>query len=126
MKRVLAFFLIATSVLGAIAHKPSATPQDVFDSMREVFRPQKAAGVHAKYQWEISGPHGGQWFIEVNDGKYRMGRGRVPNPNVTFIVSDNDWVAISNNQLSGFWAYVTGRLKVHGSQMLARKLDEMF
>lgn len=128
MKRIFALLLIAiaTSTFAAAAHKPSATPQDVFDSMREVFRPQKAAGVHAKYQWEISGPHGGQWFIEVNDGKYRMGRGRVPNPNVTFVVSDNDWVAISNNQLSGVWAYMTGRLRVHGSQMLARKLDEMF
>lgn len=126
MKRALIFCLFATSAFATTHQRPSATPQDVFDSMREVFRPDKAAGVHARFQWEISGPRGGHWWIEVNDRNYKMGHGKIPNPNVTFIVSDNDWVAISNNQLSGVWAYMTGRLRVHGSQMLARKLDEMF
>ena len=39
---------------------------------------------------------------------------------------DKDWVAISHDQLSGTWAYLTGRLKVRGDQGLARKLDEIF
>jgi putative sterol carrier protein len=126
MKRALIFCLVATSAFAAANQHTSATPQDVFDSMREVFRPEKAAGVHAKYQWDISGSHGGQWWIEVDDRKFKMGHGKISDPNVTFVVSDKDWVAISNQQLSGVWAYMTGRLKVHGSQMLARKLDEMF
>jgi putative sterol carrier protein len=54
-----------------------------------------------------------------------MGRGKIPNPDVTFITSDNDWVALSNGKLSGAWATITGRLKVHGSHAVARKLDEM-
>ncbi|MFL6583587.1 MAG: SCP2 sterol-binding domain-containing protein, partial [Chthoniobacterales bacterium] len=74
----------------------------------------------------ISGPHGGHWWIEVNDRKFKMGHGKIPDPNVTFIVSDNDWVAISNNQLSGTWAVITGRLHVQGDKALARKLDGMF
>jgi putative sterol carrier protein len=126
MKRALIFCLVATSAFAAANQHTSATPQDVFDSMREVFRADKAAGVHAKFQWDISGPRGGHWWIEVNDRTFKMGRGKIPDPNVTFVVSDNDWVAISNEQLSGTWAYLTGRLRVHGSQMLARKLDEMF
>ena len=126
MRRAFFLFLIATSAFAAAHQRLSATPQDVFDSMREVFRPDKAAGVHAKFQWDISGPRGGQWWIEVNDRTFKMGHGKIPDPNVTFVVSDNDWVAISNEQLSGVWAYMTGRLRVHGNQMLARKLDEMF
>lgn len=106
--------------------RPSATVQDVFDGMRASFRPEKAAGVHARYQWEITGDRGGQWWIEVNDGWLKMGRGRVENPNVTFVVSDKDWVAISNGKLSGTWAFVTGRLKIRGEQSTARKLDGMF
>ncbi|PYL85635.1 MAG: hypothetical protein DMF17_07955, partial [Verrucomicrobia bacterium] len=47
-------------------------------------------------------------------------------PSVTFITSDNDWVAMSNGTLKGTWAFLTGRLKVHGPQSLARKLDEIF
>ena len=94
--------------------------------MRESFRADKAKGVHARYQWELSGPNGGQWWIEVNDGKFKMERGKIDNPNVTFVASDNTWVALSNGTLKGTWAVLTGRLKVRGSQSLARKLDEIF
>ncbi len=100
-------------------------PQQVFDGMRDDFLPEKSKGLHLRYQFSLTGPQGGEWWIEVNDGKFKMGRGKVENPDVTFIASDNDWVALSNGKLSGTWATLTGRLKVHGSHALARKLDEM-
>jgi len=106
--------------------KPSSTPQEVFDGMRQSFRPDKARGVHAKYQWELSGPDGGEWWIDVENGKFKMGRGKIDGPNVTFITSGKNWVAMSNGKLSGTWAYMTGRMKVRGSQSVARKLDEIF
>ena len=110
----------------APASHVDSTPQDVFDAMRGSFQPGKAKDVHARYQWELSGPNGGQWWIEVSDGTYKMGKGQINDPNVTFIASDKDWVAISHDQLSGTWAYLTGRLKVRGDQGVARKLDEIF
>jgi putative sterol carrier protein len=94
--------------------------------MRESFRADKAQGVHAKYQWNLSGPNGGDWWIDVEDGKFTMGKGKIDNPTVTFITSDSDWVAMCNGKLKGSWAFMTGRLKVHGSQSVARKLDEIF
>ncbi|MEY2539998.1 MAG: hypothetical protein QOG67_3738 [Verrucomicrobiota bacterium] len=104
----------------------NSTPQQVFDGMRGSFLPDKAKGVQARYQFDLSGPNGGRWWIEVNDGKCRIERGTIHNPGVTFLASDRDWVALSNGKLPGFWAYLTGRLKIHGDQKLARKLDEMF
>jgi putative sterol carrier protein len=105
---------------------PSSTPQEVFDGMRQSFRAEKAKGVHARYQWELSGPNGGEWWIEVNDGTLKIGRGRIDNPSVTLVASDKTWVALSNGKLSGFWASLTGRLKIRGDQSLARKLGEIF
>ena len=104
----------------------ASTPQQVFDSMRESFKADKAKGVHARYQWELSGPNGGEWWIDVNDGTYKMGKGKIDNPSVTFVTSDKNWVALSNGTLGGKWAFFTGRLKIRGSQSLARKLDEIF
>jgi putative sterol carrier protein len=103
-----------------------STPQEVFDSMRGSFQANKARGVHARYQWDLSGPQGGEWWIDVDDGKYKMGKGKIDNPNVTFVAKDKDWVAVSNHQLGGTWAYLTGRLKIRGDQGLARKLGEIF
>src|SRR5437763_12380388 len=119
--------VIGLGAASAASQEPSSsTPQRVFDSMRASFKPDKAKGVHARYQWELSGPNGGEWWIDVNDGTYKMGKGKIDNPSVTFITSDKDWVAMSNGQLKGTWAYVTGRLKVRGPQSVARKLDEIF
>ena len=114
------------SITAASNEPPNATPKDVFDGMRQSFQAGKAKGVHLKYQWQLSGPNGGDWWIEVKDGKYEMGRGKVGNPDVTFITSDKNWVALSNGTLGGKWAFFTGRLKIHGSQDAARKLDEIF
>jgi len=104
----------------------SSTPQEVFDVMRQSFQAEKAKGVHARYQWDLSGPNGGQWWIDVNDGAYKMGKGKIDNPNVTFVATDKDWVAVSNGKLGGTWAYMTGRLKIRGDQGLARKLGQIF
>ena len=108
------------------ADAKNATPQQVFDGMQKSFNTDKAKGVHASYQWNISGPDGGDWFIVVTDGKCQMGKGTTPNPDVTFTVSDKDWVAISNDDLSGSWAYLTGKLKIKGPQSIAKLLDGMF
>lgn len=119
--------MFGSSVLNAASNEPdNETPQQVFDGMRENFKPEKAKGVHARYQWILSGPNGGDWWVEVNDGTHKMGRGKIDNPNVTFICSDKTWVALSNGKLKGTWAYLTGRLKVRGDQNVARKLDEIF
>ena len=118
-----ALLLTAIALFAADAKR---TPQDVFDGMRESFSPQKAAGVQARYQFSLTGPNGGDWWIEVKDGKYKIARGKIENPDVTMIASDDDWVALSDGKLSGPWAFVTGRLKIRGDRAVAKKLGEMF
>jgi len=122
----IALGVFGSNLVTAAERKPSITPQQVFDGMRQDFRSDKARGLRARYQWELSGPDGGEWWIEINDGKYKMGRGRIAEPNVTFVTSDKDWVALSNGKLTGTWAYLTGRLKVRGPHAIARKLDDIF
>jgi putative sterol carrier protein len=127
---LLSAMIVTTVCIGTVsaaAEEPSnTTPQGVFDGMRQSFQAEKAKGVHARYQWELSGPNGGQWWIDVEDGKYKMGKGKISNPSVTFVAKDKDWVAVSNGKLGGTWAYMTGRLKIRGDQGLARKLGEIF
>ena len=127
---LLSAMIVTTVCIGTVsaaAEEPSnTTPQGVFDGMRQSFQAEKAKGVHARYQWELSGPNGGQWWIDVEDGKYKMGKGKISNPSVTFVAKDKDWVAVSNGKLGGTWAYMTGRLKIRGDQGLAKKLGEIF
>ena len=117
----------ALNAAGASLNEPdNSTPQQVFDGMRENFHPEKAQGVHLHYQFNLSGSNGGEWFVDVSDGKCKIDKGKIDNPDVTFSASDKDWVALSNGKLKGWWAFLSGRLKIQGEQALARKLDEMF
>ena len=128
------FFIIAALIVApwqnAIAatssERPHSTPQQVFDGMRHSFRAEKAKGLHVRYQFNLRGPNGGNWFIDVNDGKFRMNRGNIVNPNCTFVASDDDWVALSNGTLNGTWAFLSGRLKILGDRAFAKKLNEIF
>ena len=94
--------------------------------MRKAFRSDKAKGAHIRYQFRLHAPQATEWWIVVNDGAFTMGKGVVEHPDVTFSCSGNDWVELSNGTLGGIRAYLTGRLRVTGSQFLARKLDDMF
>ena len=121
------FLALGLGVVSAASNeRRDSTPQDVFDGMRKSFRADKARGVNVRYQFNLSGPNGGDWFIEVNHGKFKMARGSIDNPNVTFVTSDKDWVALSNGDLGGTWAFMTGRLKIRGDRGLAKKHGEIF
>ena len=78
----------------AATERLNSTPQGCSTAMRQSFQANKAKGVHARYQWELSGPQGGQWWIDVDDGTYKMGKGKISDPNVTFVAKDKDWVAV--------------------------------
>ena len=51
----------------------NSTPQQALDKRQDAFQGDKAKGVHASYQWELSGPSGGDWWLIVNDGTYITG-----------------------------------------------------
>jgi putative sterol carrier protein len=108
------------------SREQNSTPQQALDKRQDAFQADKAKGVHASYQWKLSGRDGGEWWLSVNDGTYKMGRGKIDNPNVTFAASDQDWVAMSNKTLNVQWAYLTGRLRIQGSHRLVKELDEIF
>lgn len=121
----MAISALACPATAASSASRDTVPQEVFEAMRGSFRPDRAKGVHARYQFDLSGPNGGEWWVKIDDGKFQMGKGKIDHPDVTFVASDKDWVALSNGTLSGTWATLAGRLKVRGNQWLARKLDEM-
>ncbi len=128
MKQLKIFLAVAVILLASSisATAGGATPQEVFDSMRANFRADKAAGLNARYQFEISGARGGTWAVEVKNSRCHFQKAKIEKPDVTLTVSDKDWVALANGRLNGVWAFATGRLKIRGDQNVARKLDELF
>src|SRR2546423_11608544 len=72
--------ILAMLCSSALRAADNSTPQQVFDGMRQSFQADKAKGVHAKYQWELSGSNGGGWRIEETAAPDKKGRGETSNP----------------------------------------------
>lgn len=100
--------------------------KEAFDAMPGNFKSDKAAGMKAVYQWDITGEGGGKWNAEIADGKCTVNEGEHASPNITITVSAKDWLDILNGKLDGQMAFMSGKLKVKGDMSLAMKLKTLF
>lgn len=99
---------------------------DVFEEMVKHFNPGAAQGTTAAYQFEISGPEGGTWALDIKDGACELIKGGVASPSVTISLADKDWMAIREGKLNSQMAFMQGKLKIKGDMNLAMKLQTMF
>jgi len=102
------------------------TMAELFEQMPSVFNPAAAAGLNKTFQWNITGDEAGVWAFKINNGQGEVIPGGVEKPDVTFTISDKDWIAITEGKLDGMNAFMTGKLKVSGDMMLAMKLQNLF
>jgi putative sterol carrier protein len=104
----------------------AASVKEAFAQMPQNFKSDKAAGMKAVYQWDITGEGGGKWYAEIADQKIKVSEGQHASPNITITVSAADWLAILNGKLDGQMAFMSGKLKVKGDMSLAMKLKTLF
>ena len=102
------------------------TISELFEQMPSVFNPAAAAGMNKTFQWNITRDEAGVWAFKINNGQGEVIPGGVEKPDVTFTISDKDWLAITEGKLDGMNAFMTGKLKVSGDMMLAMKLQNLF
>ncbi len=102
-------------------------------SVKEFFRdlPAKldaeaADGVEAVYQFDLSGPEGGQYHLTIKDGACSVREGVHQNPQVTLSLSGADCLGILEGRLDGMSVALSGRLRVAGDLVLAIQLKSLF
>jgi putative sterol carrier protein len=87
--------------------------------------PDKAKEIGAKYQLNISGDGGGEWFIDCVDAKMESGNPGGADCTID-ITADDFQKLVENPQANGMQLFFSGKLKVAGNQMLAMKLQKLF
>ena len=102
------------------------TVKETFDAMAGRFRPDKAAGVNAIIQYEISGDQGGTWCAAIKDGQCAVTSGATASPTLTLGMSAQDWLDMVGVKLSCQKAFMSGKLKLKGDMGLAMKIGSMF
>lgn len=103
---------------------PQATSvEQVFDHIEEGFHPEKAEGMDAVFQFEISGDNGGNYWVKVVNQQVEAHEGLHESPTMTLRASAPDFLALVNGQLNPMTAFMQGKVKVQGDMGLALKLQ---
>jgi len=102
------------------------TVRETFDAMPTKFRADKAVGVNATIQYDISGDQGGTWHAVIKDGTCTVNSGPAADPNLTLAMSAQDWIDMAGGKLSGQMAFMSGKLKLKGDMGLAMKVGSLF
>lgn len=97
-----------------------------FAELGDKIDPNKAAGMNATFQFDITGDDGGQWYVTIADGKAEVHEGATEAANLTLTATDENWLKIISGQMGGQTAFLTGKLKIKGDMSLAMKLQSVF
>ena len=85
-------------------------------------RADKIASINAIYEFQIDGPTGGTWTLDLTAPGGQVKSGSAGNANCTVKMGDENFVKMVSGQLNPQMAFMTGKLKVTGNMGLALKL----
>jgi putative sterol carrier protein len=103
------------------------TPREFFETVLPArFDPEKAAGVEAVVQVNISGSEGGDWVVVLKDRRMQVKEAVDPSPTITLRVADVDFVDLINGKLGAVKAFMTGKLEFEGSMSTGMKLMHLW
>lgn len=100
--------------------------QEIFENIDQGFDPDKAEGVDAIFQFNLTGDDGGQYWIKVVDKQAEVHEGTHDNPTMVITSSAQDYIDLVNGELNPMSAFMQGKVKVKGDMGLALKLQAMF
>ncbi len=108
---------------------------DQVASVKEVFeqrmpdrlrnKPDVVSKINAVYQFNISGPSGGNWSVDCTKPGGEVKPGQAAGARCTVACTDADFLNIVNGKLNAQMAFRSGTLKSQGDMGLAMKLQQI-
>jgi putative sterol carrier protein len=102
--------------------------EEIFRRMPEQFDPERAAGVEAVIEWQVTRPDGepDRWQLAIRDGTCTLARDGTAKPDVSLRVAPVDFVKLITGVDAGPKMFVFGRLRIRGNVMLAARMQGWF
>jgi len=102
------------------------TIEKLIELMPKAFLPEKAQGVDAVIQYNLTGAQAGDWVITIKDGQCTVAKGTADNPKLTLAADGADYLAVVTGKLNPMSAFSAGKIKLKGDLGLAMKLMNFF
>ncbi len=111
----------------------ASTPDEVhdllartFDYMPLTYWPERGGDLKAAFLFNLTGPGGGEWTLEISGPDCRSYEGRPERASMEIIASPTDWVDLTTKSLNPIWGFLSRRIKIRGNILLALKLERLF
>ena len=98
----------------------------IFKHLPDAFMPEKANGIKAVIQIELSGEGASNWIINIADRKIDVAEGLVNSPSMTLQMAASDYVALTRGEANPMALFAAGRVKLQGDMGLALRFQQLF
>ncbi len=102
------------------------TVEQLVHNHEKAFRPEAAEGVDAVIQYHLTGEEGGDYIINIHEGKCTVAPGNAEEPRMTLTADAHDFKDVLTGKANGMQYFMTGKLKLAGDLNLAMKLTSFF
>ena len=90
--------------------------EDIFDTMKERFRPEGAAGVNTSFGYDIKNI--GKWKLEINGGEMNLEKkDALSDCDVVMHADANTFVGVNIGKIDGMEMITAGKMKIDGDMM---------
>lgn len=96
----------------------------IFPAMVDNFIPEKASGVNATIQFELSGDNGGVYWVKIEEGSVTHGDGEAE-ADMTVKAAADDFHGIASGETNPMQAFMMGKIKLD-DMGLGMKMIAMF
>jgi len=86
----------------------------------------RSSEIGHRYQFNISGPNGGKWFLNLEKATLKS-KEDLHSAECVIEITDDDFLKLyTAPQANGMQLFFSGKMKVTGNQMLLLKLQRVF
>ena len=100
--------------------------KEIFDKMPQAFIPEKARGINAIIQLDLSGQGGGTWQLKIVNGQLTTQPGSAGTPDLTLGMDAQDYIALTRGEANPMNLFMAGKIKLQGDMTLAMRFQDMF
>lgn len=103
------------------------TLKNIFEGMRDSFKPEAAKDVNATVQYDVDTGEGvKQWSVTFADGTCSVSEGPTDSPRLTIAIGLVDFIRLIFNQVQGPQLFMSGKMKLQGDMMWAMQMQNYF